>query len=102
MADADSGLADVTANVESVFAEVAANAVAHGRGHIRVTVTVTPHFVRCDIRDRGWRAPERPSLWRPGAETGRGMTIVCALADAWGVRRHVLGKTVWFVVRRQP
>jgi hypothetical protein len=27
------------------------------------------------------------------------MVIIAALADRWGVRRHLLGKTVWFEIR---
>jgi hypothetical protein len=27
------------------------------------------------------------------------MVIIEALADQWGIRRHLLGKTVWFEIR---
>lgn len=84
---------------EAVFAEVAANAVRHGRGRVTVTVEFLGTAVRCAIRDGGCRVPQLTTAWRPDLEDGRGMVIIEALADRWGVRRHLLGKTVWFEVR---
>lgn len=84
---------------EAVFAEVAANAVRHGRGRVTVTVELLGTAVRCAVRDGGWRVPQLISAWRPDLEDGRGMVIIAALADRWGVRRHLLGKTVWFEIR---
>ncbi|MET7903945.1 ATP-binding protein [Streptomyces sp. NPDC005355] len=31
----------------------------------------------------------------PDDESGRGLAIVDALAEAWGVRERIVGKTVW-------
>ena len=84
---------------EAVFAEVAANAVRHGRGRVTVTVEFLGTAVRCGIRDGGCRVPQLTTAWRPDLEDGRGMVIIEALADRWGVRRHLLGKTVWFEIR---
>jgi anti-sigma regulatory factor (Ser/Thr protein kinase) len=84
---------------EAVFAEVAANAVRHGRGRVTVTVEFGGTAVRCAIRDGGWHVPQLTTVWRPDLEDGRGMVIIEALADQWGVRRHLLGKTVWFEIR---
>lgn len=89
---------DGAAVAETVFAEVAANAVRHGRGRITVTVQLSGSAVRCDIRDGGWRSPRLAARCLE-SEEGRGMMIIAALADDWGVRRHLLGKTVWFEVR---
>jgi anti-sigma regulatory factor (Ser/Thr protein kinase) len=83
---------------EAVFAEVAANAVRHGRGRVTVTVQLSQGAVRCDIRDGGWRSPRLLAARQPELEHGRGMVIIAALADNWGVRRHLLGKTVWFEI----
>jgi anti-sigma regulatory factor (Ser/Thr protein kinase) len=90
--------APVTDAAEAVFAEVAANAVRHGRGRITVTVELAEGTVRCAVRDAGWRVPRPAGPWRPDLEDGRGMLIVAALADRWGVRRHLRGKTVWFEI----
>jgi anti-sigma regulatory factor (Ser/Thr protein kinase) len=83
---------------EAVFAEVAANAVRHGRGRVTVTVQLSQRAVRCDIRDSGWRSPRFLAARLPELEHGRGMVIIAALADNWGVRRHLMGKTVWFEI----
>jgi anti-sigma regulatory factor (Ser/Thr protein kinase) len=91
--------ADGAAAAEAVFAEVAANAVRHGRGRVTMTVQLSPAGVRCDIRDSGWRSPRVVAARRPDLEHGRGMIIIATLADSWGVRRHLRGKTVWFEVR---
>ena len=85
---------------EAVFAEVAANAVRHGRGRVTVTVEFLG-TARC-AAPSGTAAGTSPSSttgWRPDLEDGRGMVIIEALADGWGVRRHLLGKTVWFEIR---
>jgi anti-sigma regulatory factor (Ser/Thr protein kinase) len=84
---------------EAVFAEVAANAVRHGRGRVTVTVEFLGTAVRCAVRDGGCRVPQLTTAWRPDLEDGRGMVIIEALAERWGVRRHLLGKTVWFEIR---
>ena len=54
--------------------------VADGRGH-------GPWFVDCDSR----REPAR-------AEGGRGLVIVQASADRWGVLPDGDGKVVWFEI----
>jgi anti-sigma regulatory factor (Ser/Thr protein kinase) len=87
------------ATAEAVFAEIAANAVQHGRGQVTVTVQLSGRAVRCDIRDGGWRVPRLLAGWHPELEQGRGMIIIASLADSWGVRRHLHGKTVWFEIR---
>lgn len=84
---------------ESVFAEIASNAVQHGRGTVTVTVLLLGGTVHCAVRDAGWRLPRLRPPWRPDVEHGRGMMIVAALASDWGIHRHLLGKTVWFDVR---
>ncbi|MGW3249332.1 ATP-binding protein [Streptomyces fungicidicus] len=91
---------EVNENASLVVAELAANAVTHGRapgrdallklvrldGRLRVEVS--------DTRDEG-----RPVLRAAGEgeEAGRGLLIVGALAERWGVtpRTGAPGKTVW-------
>jgi anti-sigma regulatory factor (Ser/Thr protein kinase) len=90
---------DDIATAESVFGEVAANAVQHGRGRITVTVALAGSDLRCEVSDGSWRRPRCLTGGSPDNEFGRGMIIVAALADDWGVRRHLRGKTIWFDVR---
>jgi anti-sigma regulatory factor (Ser/Thr protein kinase) len=84
---------------EFVFAEVVSNAFRHSRGRITVTVQISARAVTCGVRDSSLRRPRRASRQDPEPEEGRGMMIITALADAWGVRRHLRGKTVWFEIR---
>ncbi|MEU8875082.1 ATP-binding protein [Streptomyces javensis] len=44
----------------------------------------------------GHPAPADPM---PDDESGRGLAIVDALAEAWGVPERVVGKTVWARMR---
>ncbi|HZG05688.1 MAG TPA: ATP-binding protein [Streptomyces sp.] len=65
--------------------------------------------LRCVLGDRGLRVEvsdaddvlPRPREATPDDESGRGLALVAALADAWGAypRRCGIGKTVWFELR---
>lgn len=76
-----------------IVAELAANAVTHGRvpgRDFRLVLVVTPGTLRIEVTDtRGDRIPEI-------RDTGRGLVLVEALADRWGVREGpVPCKVVW-------
>ncbi|MVO90467.1 ATP-binding protein [Streptomyces sp. p1417] len=87
-----------------LVAELAANAVTHGRvpgRDIEVCLTVDTYagVLRIDVSDaRGERRPEGAAgvAVPPGtAEGGRGLLLVAALADRWAVLdRLPVGKTV--------
>ncbi|CAL9553506.1 hypothetical protein SUDANB15_04460 [Streptomyces sp. enrichment culture] len=91
--------------VELIVAELANNAVTHGRvpgrdAELRLTADRGDGLVRVEVSDtRGERGP-RAGSGDPGADGGRGLLLVAALADAWGVdgRTGGPGKTVWAVV----
>lgn len=86
-----------------IAAELCANAVQHGRVpgrdfHVRLAVAGDGKLVRLEVSDT--RAERRPVVTgpaEPDAENGRGLLLVTALADDWGVtdRRGGPGKTVW-------
>ncbi|MFY1678823.1 MULTISPECIES: ATP-binding protein [unclassified Streptomyces] len=92
--------------VTLLVAELAANAVHHGRvpgRDFRVRLDVPPWAgtpVRVEVVDaRGERLPE-PERGFPGAERvdGRGLLLVAAVADRWGWGsrpRGAPGKVVW-------
>ncbi|WP_236570114.1 ATP-binding protein [Streptomyces mexicanus] len=88
---------------EHIVAELAANAVAHGRvpgRDFRLLLYVVGDILRIEVTDtRGDRLPHLRQ-GEPDDESGRGLLIVEALADRWGV---VPGppprKTVWAEVR---
>lgn len=85
-----------------LVAELAANAVVHGRvpgRDFELRVTLLPGALRIEVSDA--RRDRRP-LVRPheyGADSGYGMRIVDAVAADWGVRERVIGKTVWAELR---
>ncbi|MFH9007218.1 ATP-binding protein [Streptomyces afghaniensis] len=86
-----------------IAAELAANAVCHGRVpgrdfHLRLIAA--PVLLRIEVSDtRGeWRpAVGTPRPPAPDAESGRGLLLVERLANRWGVapREAAPGKCVW-------
>ncbi|NUK48756.1 ATP-binding protein [Streptomyces lunaelactis] len=93
---------DASDTAAVLVAELAANAVTHGRVPGRdyeLTLTLSPDTLRIEVSDT--RTEQRPP--RPGdvpqppalAESGRGLVLVEALASRWEVlERGGLGKTV--------
>nr|WP_237525897.1 ATP-binding protein [Streptomyces sp. SID4923] len=83
-----------------IVAELAANAATHGRVQgrdFRLSLTVSDtarlRIELTDTRSDRLPVPDRPDLY---AESGRGLLIVAALADRWGVEEGpVPRKTVW-------
>ncbi|MBV2153345.1 ATP-binding protein [Kitasatospora sp. SUK 42] len=88
-----------------IVAELAANAIMHGRIpgrgfelHLALTTTVRRGTtLRIEISDpRGERLPLLPSVHTPNSQSGRGLVLISALADRWGtIPRHPNAKTVW-------
>lgn len=82
-----------------VVSELMTNALLHGsiRGRlIRVRLTVTAAVLRVEVSDpRGERVP-CPREVTGEDQFGRGLLLVGALAERWGVGpREGVGKTVW-------
>ncbi|NBM16760.1 ATP-binding protein [Streptomyces sp. GC420] len=101
----DSG---VNETMTLVAAELCANAVRHGRVpgrdfHVRLAAEADGGRLRLEVSDT--RAERRPAVTAPAVtapaepddESGRGLLLVTALADDWGVtdRDSGPGKTVW-------
>lgn len=82
-----------------VIAELAANAATHGRvpgRNFQLTLNVFGDTLRVEVTDT--RRERLPKAQHPGAEeeSGRGLLIVAALADRWGVSSDAVPrKTVW-------
>ncbi|MFF2570295.1 ATP-binding protein [Streptomyces sp. NPDC058084] len=99
----DWGLTDTDA-AELVVAELANNAVTHGRvpgRDFEVRLALGDGHVRVEVSDaRGEREPQPAPVAVPGrpAESGHGLFLVAALSTAWGVRSRSVGKTVWATV----
>jgi PAS domain S-box-containing protein len=82
-----------------MLSELATNAVQHAATEFEVVVDVAPDRsrIRVEVSDGAPGFPTPPEQL-PDAPHGRGLHIVRALSEAWGVemRRDRPGKTVWF------
>jgi len=78
-----------------LVSELVANAVTHAETDVTLQLDLTPARLRGEVRDRADGEP-RARQPQPDDPTGRGLMIVEALADRWGVESSPPGKTVWF------
>jgi anti-sigma regulatory factor (Ser/Thr protein kinase) len=84
---------------ELLTSELVTNALLHTDQEALVTATLSAGRLRVEVRDFDGGDP-RPRV--PDADTGthgRGLLLVEALSDVWGVRQHTVGKSVWFELR---
>ncbi|MEU6949065.1 ATP-binding protein [Streptomyces sp. NPDC046316] len=81
---------------ELALTELVANVVRHVPGR-RCTVLILrePHALRVEVADAA-PGPLYAKAAEPLAEGGRGLTLVEAVTDRWGVEPTADGKTVWF------
>lgn len=88
---------------DELFANAVRHASADPRDAVTVTVEWSPPTLRVTVADCSPVLP-RPHPVDATAESGRGLAIVAALTDDWGMappepgRR---GKRVWFTLRRR-
>ncbi|MFE3884721.1 ATP-binding protein [Streptomyces lydicus] len=81
-----------------ITSELATNAVSHAKGtgdYFELALRRRSGILVLEVADSyQWRMPE---LRKPGPDdpSGRGLLIVDALAQHWGVRPRHPGKTVW-------
>ena len=83
----------------AVMAELVGNAVRHARpldgGVVRVAWRLHPAAVEIRVTDGGSTSPPEQREADAESPDGRGLTIVAALADSWGVDHDGLGQCVW-------
>lgn len=85
-----------------LVSELVTNAVVHAQTPAQLEVRWFDHTVRVAVTDgmSDGVEPDDASLPAPiGAPAGRGLRIIEALADRWGVSVQGMGKTVWFELR---
>lgn len=95
---ADWDLPDRAEEIRLCVSELATNALVHGTapGHgFLVTLDADEEVVRLEVHDSRRQHPEARQA--AGTDTsGRGLVLVNALADDWGVQaRSPFGKIVW-------
>ena len=75
--------------------ELVTNAVLHGRSEVCVEVSGSGDGMRVAVLDENSRRPVMVAE-DPDALDGRGLALVQAVADRWGVEERPIGKAVWF------
>ncbi|MER7338288.1 ATP-binding protein [Streptomyces sp. NPDC000075] len=90
--------ADTAHVAELLITELVTNALVHTEGGAEVSARLKDARLRVEVRDA---AARRPRPFVPSADDGthgRGLVLVEALADSWGVDPLALGpgKVVWF------
>ena len=82
-----------------VLTELAANAALHARTTYTVHVRLEREVLLLEVSDSSATMPQQRH-YGTAATTGRGIALVDALSQAWGVRLRAAGKTVWCRVGR--
>lgn len=92
----DWGLGARLDDVLLCVSELATNALLHGvppgRGYLLRLWLSGDGLLRVEVHDSG---DGQPCLREPDGESGRGLLLVAALADKWGVGERSPGKIVW-------
>jgi anti-sigma regulatory factor (Ser/Thr protein kinase) len=84
---------------ELMTSELATNCVRHAHTGFEMTIH-SDGQIRVEVRDTG---EGRPRLLDPTSReiSGRGLRIVEAMSDAWGVIPASNGKAVWFTLSQR-
>ncbi|MER6707872.1 ATP-binding protein, partial [Streptomyces fumanus] len=90
------GAGDRGDEIELVADELITNALMHTEGSAVVTARALtgPGRLRVEVEDSSSALPRRRDAGDRGV-SGRGLLLVEALADAWGVEARGGGKCVW-------
>jgi len=91
----------VLVDTKLLLTELVVNAIKHAsRGIQAVIIRITRnHFVRVEVLDPGPMFNPDPRPPGTGTGSGRGLFLVDAVANAWGVEPEEAGKKVWFELR---
>ena len=81
-------------DVAVIVSELATNCVRSGASRFEVALEVHHEQITVAASDTAPDMPVRRTP-EPSSATGRGLNIVAALSDRWGVTARDVGKTVW-------
>jgi serine/threonine-protein kinase RsbW len=93
--------------------ELASNAVMHSDsglpgGVFTVRLTITSEFIRIEVLDQGgpWSGQRHPvddpdEQQKAASQRGRGLAIVAAITDAWGIAGDQEGRTAWCEIKSE-
>ncbi|MGW8063442.1 ATP-binding protein [Streptomyces ziwulingensis] len=86
---------EVVHTAELVISEFVTNAVRHSEnGPVSLSVRLGEQSLRIEVCDDCTELP-RPGFPDPCSESGRGLFLVAALADRYGVEPTAIGKCCW-------
>lgn len=89
----EDGCADAASLLVS---ELVTNAVIHARSPVELVVgRGSPSTLRFEVYDSSARVP-RVRGFDPESVSGRGLALVEAMSERWGVETGITGKHVWF------
>ena len=77
-----------------IGSELVTNAVLHARSELTLTLELRDGWVRISVEDRS-KAPPTLRHYQADDLTGRGLGVVAALSDSWGISTAADGKVVW-------
>ena len=92
------GMAALSDTAELLVSELVTNALVHTERGALLTARLSQGpdcRLRVEVYDFGAHRP-RARAADDRATGGRGLLIVGALADSWGIATQPVGKTVWF------
>ena len=82
-------------DAELLTSELVTNALIHARTEVQIAVAVADGSAEIGITDGAPGMPEQRTASYP-SEGGRGLRLVDAVAQEWGVANVGSGKQVWF------
>ncbi|MGN6242897.1 MAG: ATP-binding protein [Motilibacteraceae bacterium] len=97
-------LAAVEDDAALVVTELVGNAVRHGSGEVTVAVLLHDQHLRVEVKDAGRVVPVEavtsartilPEQEQGHGESGRGLRIVAALSERWGIVERGGGLLAW-------
>ena len=88
-------VAELRETLELLVSELVTNAISYTYGNVQMKFSDDGDQIRVEVSDAStlW-----PIIREPGPDGGRGLRLVDALADRWGVESRLDGKLVWFEV----
>jgi anti-sigma regulatory factor (Ser/Thr protein kinase) len=91
------GCAALVESARLLVSELVVNAVLHAHTEARLSLRYDGSVLHVEVADGSTAVPRRRA-YSPTATTGRGLMIVDAVADSWGVEVDAAArsKRVWF------
>jgi anti-sigma regulatory factor (Ser/Thr protein kinase) len=89
---------EIVEAAELMTSELATNSVRHAHSDFELAIHLSHDEIRVEVSDHGQGQPV-PRTPTPLDQSGRGLQIVQALAEDWGVIPSSNGKIVWFMLR---